>query len=143
VLKRLIEEQVPEDRVRHIALELIAPLDPARRLDSEEAMAKAWADLAQSSPSLDVYEKSLAVSLRETGCDANGAPYVIRRLLGKLDTRFTSGSPQPAALATAFLDDAQCPGARGLSEEEKVMLREIRDGRPPAPPGPAPSTAKQ
>jgi uncharacterized protein YjbI with pentapeptide repeats len=141
-LKRLIKEQVPGDKVRHDALERIAPLDPARPLDSEDAMAKAWADLAQSSYSfdVDVYEESLAVSLRKTGCDANGAPYVIRGLLWRLDFRIPY--PRQCALAAAFLNARDCPGARGLSEEDKLRLRGIRRLCPTAPPGASPSPPK-
>jgi uncharacterized protein YjbI with pentapeptide repeats len=132
-LKQLIERQVPKGGRRDDALKRIAALDPATLLPEEEALATAWTDLARSSLSLDEYEKGLAKWLRETGCDANGAPYVIRRLLGTLDARFTSGSPQPAALANAFLDGAHCPGARGLSDEEKFRLQMLRDQAAPAP----------
>jgi uncharacterized protein YjbI with pentapeptide repeats len=132
-LKQLIERQVPKGGRRDDALKRIAALDPAKLLPEEEALATAWTDLARSSLSLDEYEKGLAKWLRETGCDANGAPYVIRRLLGRLDRRFSSGSPQVAALAAAFLDDAHCPGARGLSDQETFRLQMLRDHAAPAP----------
>jgi hypothetical protein len=40
-----------------------------------------------------------------------------------------------AEVAAAFLEEAKCPGARGLSEENKAKLQEIRDRGLPAPPG--------
>ena len=79
-----------------------------------------------------MYDKSLAQSLRQIGCDAGGASYVIHGLLRNLIDRFGPGSAEPAAVAAAFLDDANCTGARDLLEEDKAKLREIRDGRPPA-----------
>jgi hypothetical protein len=65
--------------------------------------------------------------LRVTGCDALGAPYVIRGLLRNLDQRFKGDSSKPAALAKDFLDEAKCPAARSLSEEDRVKLFEMRD----------------
>jgi uncharacterized protein YjbI with pentapeptide repeats len=124
-LKGLIEREVPEGSRRDAALKRIAILDPAQSLNGWEEV---WADLARSSPSLDVYEASLVARLRETGCDASGAPYVIRELLLIRRSRFVP-RPQPPELAAAFLDEAQCPGARGLSEDEKLHLRDIRDRR--------------
>jgi uncharacterized protein YjbI with pentapeptide repeats len=141
-LKRLIEGQ-PEGTGRNWALERIATLDPATPLDGQEEMATAWVDLARSSPAQGAYEQSLKESLRETGCTADGAPYVIRGLLRKINRRFNSDSQYPLALAAAFLDEAHCPGARGLSEEDQVKLREIRDRPPPALPNPVPTTPKQ
>jgi hypothetical protein len=122
-------------------LEQIAVLDPAKPLPEEEAWAKSWADLAASSPSPDDYEKDLAKWLQATSCDAKGAPFKIRTLLPYLMVpgRFAWGSPQPAVLATAFLDEVHCPGAHGLSDEEKYQLQMLRDQPAPAP---APTTPK-
>lgn len=96
-------------------------------------MGAAWADLARSSPSTDAYEQDLAKWLRATSCDARAAPFVIRQLLPHLPYRFRAGSPQPAALAAAFLDQVHCPGARGLSDEERFRLETLRDKAPQAP----------
>ena len=53
-----------------------------------------------------------------------------------LDFRFESHLSQEAEVAAAFLDKAKCPGARGLSEENKAKLQEIRNRGLPAPPKP-------
>jgi uncharacterized protein YjbI with pentapeptide repeats len=135
-LKQLIERQVPEGARRDEALKQIAVLDPAKLFPEEEASAKVWADLAASSPSPDDYEKGRAKWLRATSCDARGAPFVIRQLLLLRDLdpfNFVPGSPQPAVLATAFLDEVHCPGAHGLSDEEKYQLQMLRDQPAPAP----------
>jgi hypothetical protein len=87
-LKNLIEREVPDDRrdwippyaPRNAALNRIATLDPAKPLEREQVMAKAWADLAQPSPSGEIYQTGLAASLRSIGCEASGAPYVIAGL---------------------------------------------------------------
>jgi uncharacterized protein YjbI with pentapeptide repeats len=130
-VERTFNEQLPEGKEREDALARIAILDPRTPLDGEEAMAKAWADLARSSPPPDIHEKTLAEWLQKTGCDANGAPYVIRGLLRNLYWRFGSGSSQSSTIAAAFLDETQCKGAGELTEDDKAKLREIRDRHPP------------
>jgi hypothetical protein len=60
---------------------------------------------------------------------------VIQGIISHLDYRFQDSRSQEAAVAAAFLDEAKCPGARGLSEENKAKLREIRD-RDLSAPGP-------
>jgi uncharacterized protein YjbI with pentapeptide repeats len=134
-LKQLIGEQVPEGDKGRDAMNWIAQsLDPTKALEGEDEMAKVWQSQAGSSPTPDVYENRLAGILRETGCAADGAPYVLRGLLANLDNRFGAQSPQPSALAKAFLDEEHCPGAHGLTDAEKAKLKEIRDrSTSPAP----------
>ncbi len=136
-LKKTITEQVPEGRERADAMKSIEQrLDPEKPLDGEDEMAKIWTDQAGSPPAKDVHEKRLAEVWRETGCAAEGAPYVVRGVLvrlGGVGRPFDEQSPQPSALAAAFLDEEHCPGARGLTEVEKAKLKAIRDrSRPPA-----------
>ncbi len=145
-LKQLIAEQVLEGENRRAAMERIEQLDPKKALEGEDEMADAWEDQADYSPTVDVYEKRLAGIWRETGCAAEGAPYVLRRLLIHWKTwsslfetessPFGEGSPQPPALAAAFLDEEHCAGAHGLSDAEKAKLKEIRDRSPPPAPKP-------
>jgi uncharacterized protein YjbI with pentapeptide repeats len=136
----------PED------LSIDAALDPP---------ATRWGELAAASPRDEEYETALAASLQETGCAADGAPYVIRGLLRRLERTpernvpnmprncrwgarfaapreyvFSDASPYPAALARTFLDEKTCPGARGLSEEDKGRLREVIGKSEPAAPKP-------
>ena len=111
---------------------------------SDEASAKAWMDLAKESErSAGSYFNTLAKTLEEIGCAADGAPYVIGGLMRRvsqnlvqLEYRFERHLSEQAEVAAAFLDKEKCPGARGLSEENKAKLQEIRD-RGPGPPGPA------
>ena len=104
---------------------------------ANESSAKAWTDLAEDSArSAGSYFDILARTLRAIGCAAEGAPYVIGGLIPRLDWRFEGNRSQEAEVAAAFLDEAKCPGARGLSEENKGKLQEIWD-RAPAPPRPA------
>jgi hypothetical protein len=84
----------------------------------------------------EVYEKHLAGIWQKTGYVAEGAPYVLRGLLGRLEIGsalppFSAQSPQPSVLAAAFLDEEHCPGARGLTDAEKAKLEELRDRSPP------------
>jgi hypothetical protein len=86
--------------------------------------------------------QSLAKTLIEIGCARDGGPYVIGRLMAQFSLRFQGFEEitpqeveQEAKVAAAFLDESKCPGALGLSEENKAKLQAIRD-RAPAPPGP-------
>jgi hypothetical protein len=137
-LKKTIAEQVPQGGSRAAALKSIEQrLDPTKPLKEEDEMAKVWEVLVGSSPATEAYEKRLAEFWRETGCAAEGAPYVIGRLLDHLGSPFSpfsAQSPQVPALAAAFLDEEHCPGARGLTEAEKAKLNAIRDRSPPPVP---------
>jgi hypothetical protein len=93
-----------------------------------EGQAKAWTDLAkESARSARSYFDTLAKMFKEIGCAAEGAPYVIAGLSRRLENRFGRIYPLEAEVAGAFLDDATCPGARGLSEGNKAKLQTIRD----------------
>jgi uncharacterized protein YjbI with pentapeptide repeats len=163
-LTSMIEATVPDGKLKADALKRLAPLDPDNAsLDSAlDPPATRWKELASASPSNEKYEAALAASLQETGCAAEGAPYVIRGLLRRLKRHaeirfsysagctwrsrgavpreylFSDASPHPAALARAFLDETTCPGARGLSEEDKGRLREVIGTAAPAPEPPPP-----
>jgi uncharacterized protein YjbI with pentapeptide repeats len=152
-LKRLIAKQIPEGYRREAAMKRIEErLDPGKNLPGEEEMAKIWTDhsptpvvhktyaeamRAIASASED-YENSLAEQWHEIGCADEGAPYVLRALLRRLDDRdispFASISPERAKLAADFLDESHCLGAHGLSEADRAKLKKIAaTGTPPAP----------
>jgi hypothetical protein len=135
-LHRVIEENVPHFPLRYgdprdQALDRLAVLDPdpAQAPEWENEAKRAWTVLAGSSPSFDDYLKSVAGLWRDTGCDVGGAPYVIHGIL-RIDL---SSAALRAALAKSFLNEEHCPGARGLSEEDKAKLREMRGPVPPTP----------
>jgi uncharacterized protein YjbI with pentapeptide repeats len=142
ILKALIEDEVSAGRLRTEALARITKLEKPP-YTQDEGSAKAWAELAKTSRGLpDAYAEVLAKKLKDIGCAADGAPYVIAGLISQLDHRFgTDTDPQrypaqEAAVAAAFLHEENCPGARGLSDDNKAKLQHMRD-RPPAPPSPA------
>ncbi|MGA9487043.1 MAG: hypothetical protein WBV25_08220, partial [Methylocella sp.] len=137
-LKQLIAEKVPDGELQHYAdTRITVHLDPAKDLPEEDEMAKVWAIQMSSSPAADLYETSLAEQWRKTGCSAEGAPYVLQKLLARLDNPspppFDEHSQEGPKLAAAFLDK-DCAGARGLSEVEIATLKEIRDRTPPLAP---------
>jgi uncharacterized protein YjbI with pentapeptide repeats len=135
-LKSLIENSVPAGSQRDRALRQIATLEK-RPYVVDEASAKAWTDLANESARLPGLNfNTLAKILKEIGCATDGAPYVIGSLTPNLDQRFEGDLSREAEVAATFLDEAKCPGARGLSEENKATLEKIRDRGLPAPPGP-------
>lgn len=127
LLRSVIEQQVPEGQ-RDEALKRIEPLGKPPSAE-DEVSAKAWRELEKSSPSPQVYRKGLVDRLKKIGCATEGAPYVISGLITQLAYRFRDPS-RLAAVAKAFLDEPNCPGALGLSEENKAKLREIRDRVP-------------
>ena len=147
-LKKMIAKEIPDgeelraeaSKIRRAAMERIEQrLDPAKALEGEEEMAKVWEAQARSSPGVTVYEKRLAEIWRTIGCDAEDAPYMIRALLHQLSldlSPFDEQSPEPPKLALTFLDEEHCPGARGLTDAERVELKRIRD------PSPAPKAKK-
>jgi hypothetical protein len=147
-LKSLIENSVPMGFGRDQALRQIATLEKPPFVQ-DEASARGWAYPAEAfSQWRKHYPETLAKTLEEFGCAADGTPYVIGGLIRRLDERFgvvqfgdlrdlfPDGRQREAEVARAFLDEATCPGARGLSEENKAKLQKIRD-RAPAPSGAA------
>ena len=83
--------------------------------------------------SVGSYFDTLAEKLKEIGCAADGAPYVIAGLMRDagssvmreveveravlLDLRFENNLSKEAEVAAAFLDETKCPGAHRLSED--------------------------
>jgi hypothetical protein len=124
-LKSLIENSVPEGALRDDALERIETLEKPPFIIQDES-ATAWADLASPSVSVDHQSQGLIRQLKEIGCAADGSPYVIGGLIPQLGPRFQSIARE-AEVATAFLDEAKCPGARDLSKENKEKLEEIQN----------------
>ena len=136
-LKRLLTNVVPEGNRRQVAmLRIEERLDPAKVLEREDEMAKAWEAQAASPPA----KERVAKILRETGCTAEGSPYALRGLLRNLTEKAFRGQPYSPfgeqnsqlheELASAFLDEEHCPGGRGLSDDEKAKLKAIRDRSP-------------
>jgi hypothetical protein len=123
-LVRIIRDTVPAGERQKYALNRISRLDPDKEV--EESYER-WADLTKNFQTLEEYRKNLVGVLRAIACDATGAPYVIGRLWHDLPGRFGVDVLRASELATEFLNEAKCPGARGLSEEDRVRLRIMRD----------------
>jgi hypothetical protein len=121
-------EAVPAGKLREEAIQRIKPLGADPFTVDEEA-ARRWLDLAKDTEPAETYSARYAEILIKTGCGKRGAPYVIRGLLQELDIRFSSGDPQMAVVAKAFLEP-NCAGARGLSDDEKAELGRLA-GPPP------------
>jgi uncharacterized protein YjbI with pentapeptide repeats len=151
-LKSLIEDSVPLSGQRNDALRQIATLEKPPNA-ADDVAAEAWTKVAkeQNAPP-GSYFNTLAEILKKVGCADDGAPYVIKSFMRPaglgvggvlpvnlvwLDQRFQGvPSQQEAELAAAFLDERKCLGARGLSEETRANLKDIRDRGLPAPAGP-------
>ncbi len=140
-LKQLIAKEVPEGDTRRVAMERIEQrLDPTKALEGEDEMAKIWAAGEGKSPTPEAYAKTLAGQWRELGCADEGAPYVLHALIVRLSipaiSPFRDQSDEPKSLAAAFLDEAHCAGAHGLSEADKAKLKWL--AAPAAPQAPKP-----
>jgi hypothetical protein len=142
-LRQLIDQQVPEGDRRKSALQAIANLNPVEPLkgegaeEAEDGMAeawqsldRAWASVAGSEPALIEYSMGVANLLREIGCDAEGAPFVISGLLRNFSNRDSENPKKLAILAAASSNEKYCPGARSLPEEDKAKLQELWGVKP-------------
>jgi Pentapeptide repeats (8 copies) len=126
-LKRLIIEQVPAGYDRDEAIERLRHLDPA---DGATDFSDVWESLkrrapASASPELNAYILKRNEIVREIGCDAAGAPAVIRGLI----RNHAEDLMGLTALAIAARDEKTCPGARGLSDEDRLKLSRAAAGR--------------
>jgi hypothetical protein len=141
-LKSLVQNSVPAGPRRDQALRRIAILKK-RPFAVDASSARAWTDFTENAASAGSYFNTRAKVFKEIGCAAGGAPYVIGSLIKNLGELSDDNLLQE--LAAPFLDEARCPGARGLSEEMKADLLEIRDRGLrdqvlPASPGPSHAT---
>ena len=141
-LKLLIAAEVPEGEIRDGAMERIEQhLDPTKTPEGEDEdeLAKIWAAREREAPTPEAYEKVQARQWGELGCAAEGAPYVVHALIARLsgvDTSDRDQSDAAKSLASAFLDEAHCPGAHGISPADKADLKKI--AAPAAPKAPKP-----
>jgi uncharacterized protein YjbI with pentapeptide repeats len=134
-LRQLIDQQVPEGDRRKSALKAIAnlnPIEPLKGEGAEDGMVEAWhsldrewASIAGSEPALIEYSMGVANLLREIGCDAEGAPFVISGLLRNFSNHDKENEKKLAILAVASSNEKYCPGARGLPEEDKAKLQKL------------------
>jgi len=139
-LRQLIASSVPDGDKKSSAMDRIERLDPTKPLDRQDEMANIWAAREHMSPTPEAYAKKLARLWRGLGCTAEGSPYVLQGLIIQLrypdSSPFHGQSDAENALAPAFLDEAHCPGAHGLSEADKSFLKML--AAPPAPQEPKP-----
>ena len=136
----VVGEEVPLNNMHAAMVRIEQRLDPTKALEGENEMAKIWAARERETPAPEVYAKSLAGQWRELGCAAEGAPYVLPGLIRQLSDfhrpRLPDQSDAEKALVAAFLDEAHCAGAHGLSEADKAELKKI--AAPAAPQAPKP-----
>ncbi len=117
VLKSQIE-QMPSGNARDQALKRIEPLGQ-KPYEEDPKSANAWRTLEQASNrSAETYPQRLAETLIKLGCDAAGPPYVIGGIYRRLNP-IDLNSEKTAEIAAAFLNESKCPGARGLSAEDR------------------------
>jgi uncharacterized protein YjbI with pentapeptide repeats len=125
-LLHLIEQTVPAGDLRDSALTRIQRLNPKVVQNDEDIAAAKWAAL-NLGENKD-YPKSSAAQWLAAGCADDGAPYVIRALLKRVNDNETSVEAQEREiLADVFLVEKHCAGALGLTQHDKALLEGIRD----------------
>jgi uncharacterized protein YjbI with pentapeptide repeats len=138
---------------REEALQRIAARIEPDRFEEEAAVTQNWEEHIRAPFSRSDHEKAVAearrdvaAAWRDAGCEARGAPYVVRGLAKRLqnnqsvaasidrgfgaaqgESRLGQDSSEKAWLAREFLATDSCPGARGLSDDEIKSLRAIAE----------------
>jgi len=128
-LRRTIDELTPEGTQQAKLLQRVDRLDPAAALDAEAAIVQAWDSLEGPGNAIEACTGSLAEQWITAGCAAENAPYVASGIGARLDwdeAPLQDARPMRAAVATAFLGDSRCAGAKGIAEELKANLEMIR-----------------
>jgi hypothetical protein len=135
-LKGLIENAVPLP-ARLVAYSRIAvrekPPDTA-----DDNLARMWVAISNANITPVDYALALATTLQTEFCAAESSPAAIAGLIRQADDPFAEAHWK-AGLTVALLDDATCPAARGLREEERAKLWEIRHRAKVPPDDAAPS----
>lgn len=101
-------------------------LDPDRAVENEESVRSAWVNFIEEYT--DKFDAIRSDEIRRVGCDARGAPYVIRNFLKSTAVYFTGAKEK--ALALDLADSSRCPGSVGLTDLEKSKLKSISMGQP-------------
>jgi hypothetical protein len=129
-LRQFLIYSVPEGERRNAALKRMAERLGAKPFPDEAAIAADWTEKAETSAPLS----AVLGAWEKIGCDASGAPFVVRALLGRLDRDlFANEAPAKAKLARAFLTPS-CAGAKGLKDSEIARLQKIAGSAPPPKP---------
>jgi hypothetical protein len=123
-LRQFMIDTVPAGELRDKALERIEKSLKPEGFPDERAIADGWKEKEKNSAP----PAAVLGAWKEIGCkgndrDYNGAPFVARALIARLDWRpFENEAPAKAKLAAAFLAPS-CAGAKGLTDEEIAKLK--------------------
>jgi Pentapeptide repeats (8 copies) len=135
-LRQSLADSIPEGERRDQALARIDERLKPESFSAEGPIAEKWSNLAGHPPTA----ASILDDWGEIGCEPEGAPYVVRALLGRLrNTLFADEAAAKAKLAQAFLEST-CDGARGLADEEITKLKAIANPAAKAQNAPGSST---
>jgi uncharacterized protein YjbI with pentapeptide repeats len=125
-LKQLVLDQLPDGLRRTQALQRIAAIDPDTSFAAEKNMADLWARWAQSPPATPAFDRNLSFAFQQAGCAKEGAPFVIHRWLDQFNEQRPDQPPRLRVMATAVLNEPDCPGLQSLSDDDKAKLRTLR-----------------
>ena len=125
-LRQFMIKTVPAGERRDAALKRIAEKLGAEPFSDEVPIADDWKDKEKdSAPLADVLGAWEEIGCKGNRFGYNGAPYVARALLRRLDDElFKKEARAKAKLAGAFLKES-CEGAKGLTDKEIAQLQAI------------------
>jgi uncharacterized protein YjbI with pentapeptide repeats len=137
-LKGLISGAVRGDDLGKAVRDRIATLNPDMPVAEEADMARAWADAAQAWKNLSTSPAGDATfhnhrwdALQWAYCKSGSASWVIHSIVSRspedaVDRVRSMGAEGPKLLDTVLHED-KCPGARGLSGEDRTVLTMLRN----------------
>jgi uncharacterized protein YjbI with pentapeptide repeats len=134
---------IPDGPARDEAEKRLAVLTRAESLEAAE-LRQRWTAWPLPDPEI------VANRLAEFACDEQHAPHVARGLLRQVRTGQLAGEllvsrgrdlgPHARIFARRLTDPQTCPGARGLTDQERVQITQLATFTMPLPASSAPST---
>ena len=116
-------ESFPRNDYGNEARKRVARLDPSAHIQEDPSVRDGWKRLEDSSLTAEEFRQKLTAVLSRTACAADGAPYVAAAVINLISVRQTDVDAK--ALTGQLLDEANCPGAHGLSDQAQRYLRNL------------------
>jgi uncharacterized protein YjbI with pentapeptide repeats len=121
---------IPAGEYRDAARKRISALDPTPGKEPKDVIhAEFWKKAISVAPQSEERQKRLATFLADLACSGRWAPYVARGLLrfGRNEAPGTQFATVQERLRKGKSDQIDCPGAKGLTDEDWANLDELRE----------------
>jgi hypothetical protein len=124
---RGVELNIPAGPLRDAALTGLLRIDPSTSSADDKTITDAWGSLGKVRPMRvdeeSRYSKKLAALLEKKACDAANAPYVVTGLLFGPIVWEQLDDSEERSVVERLTDDKRCPGAHGLSDDDRQVYR--------------------